>query len=292
MSAPVHPANGSPFEPGEEILWWQRPISAGSRRGYLVRRFARPAIELGTAGLAALLTFGVLLPLLHHIRVEMAPWLLPLLVGAGLAASAWVLLTAMGVLALLMPEPHCPPPPRVVTDLLYVFTDRRLLVLRTSRGSGRAYERIDLVPVDATPPTYRIDEIEPGIGNILVGVPGPAGWVSRMSLWSMADPVSVAARLRDWVGDSQRDGQPTQNPAEQTLADDQPASIHQPDTGPDPSHPASHAAGRGTGSARRSDRAADDSKQATVIPLFNRRRRRGRHAAQDSAQRRDSTFLA
>ncbi|GIL31430.1 hypothetical protein NUM_66840 [Actinocatenispora comari] len=200
MSAPVRPADGQLFQPGEEILWWLRPTEAGSRGGYLVRRFSRAVAAFATAGVASVLTFGVVLPLLSSVRPDVTAWLLPLLAGAALVVAGGVLLLAVGVLALLVPEPACPPPPRVVSDLLYVITDRRLLVVRTSRGSGREYRPDDLAPTGQVPPTYRIDEVEPGVGNILIGAQSPSGWIPRMSLWSVPEPAKVVARIQEWAG--------------------------------------------------------------------------------------------
>lgn len=202
MSAPVRPADGVLFQPDEEIQWWLRPSSGGSRRGYLRRRFTRPVVALVVAGFAAALTFWVVLPLLSGVRSDVTPWLMPLLLGTSVVAAGAVLLLAVGLLALLIPEPACPPPPRVVADLLYVITDRRVLVVRASRGSGRAYEPGDLAPSDQAPSTYRIEEVRPGVGNILVGVPGPAGWIPRMSLWGVPEPTEVVARLQSWAGEA------------------------------------------------------------------------------------------
>jgi len=195
---PLRVADGGLFEPGERILWWLRPAEPGSRRRYLVRRFARSVGALLIAA-ATLALAGLMLPLLTSIRIDVTIWVVPLLAAAAVATAAGVLLVVTGLLALLIPEPACPPPPHVVADLLYVFTDRRLLIVRTSRGSGRAYQPIDLVPKDADPPTYRIDEVHPGVGNVLVGVPGPAGWIPRMTLWQVPDPTGVAARVKDWA---------------------------------------------------------------------------------------------
>jgi|GEM_PF-5834202 len=200
MSAPVRPADGELIQPGEEILWWSRPADAGSTRGYLVRRFSRAVAAFATAGVATALTFGVVLPLLSTVRPDITAWLLPLLAGAALVVAGGVLLLAVGVLALLVPEPACPPPPRVLSDLRYVFTDRRLLVVRASRGSGWAYGPDDLAPSGQLPPTFRIDEVGPGVGNILVGAQSPSGWIPRISLWSVPDPGRVADHLREWAG--------------------------------------------------------------------------------------------
>ena len=195
---PLRAVDGALFEPGEQILWWLRPARGGSRRRYLERRFAR-AVGALLIAVATLTLAAFALPLLRSIRFDVTVPVLPLLAGAAVLTAAGVLLIATGLLALLIPEPACPPRPRVVADLLYVMTDRRVLVIRTSRGSGRAYEPTDLAPEDAAPPTYRIDEVRPGVGNILVGVPGPAGWIPRMTLWQVPDPTKVATRLRDWA---------------------------------------------------------------------------------------------
>ncbi|GAA3511248.1 hypothetical protein [Actinocatenispora rupis] len=206
MSAPVRPADGTLFQPDEEIQWWLRPSSGGSRRGYLARRFTRPVVALLVAGVATAVTFWVVLPMLSDVRSDVTAWLMPVLLVAGLVAAGAILLLVVGLLALLIPEPACPPPPRVVADLLYVITDRRVLVVRASRGSGRAYGPDDLAPTDQAPSTYRIEEVRPGVGNILVGVPGPGGWIPRMSLWGVPDPTEVVARLQSWAG--RPDGQP------------------------------------------------------------------------------------
>ncbi len=199
MSAPVHPADGFLFGPDEKILWWLRPRVAGTHRNYLVRRFTRAVLALSVAAVATLVTMLVILPILRSVRLDVTTWMLPFLMGAGLVVSAGVLLTVVGLLALLIPEPACPPSPRVVADMLYVITDRRVLVVRASRGSGRAYQPADLAPDDdQAPSTYRIDEVRPGVGNILVGVPGPAGWVPRMTLWNVPEPAEVVARLQQW----------------------------------------------------------------------------------------------
>ncbi len=187
------------FGPDEKILWWLRPRAAGSRRHYLVRRFTRAVLAFSMAGLATLVTMLVILPILRSVRLDITTWMLPLLVGTGLVVSAGVLLTVVGLLALLIPEPACPPSPRVVADMLYVITDRRVLVVRASLGSGRAYQPADLAPDgDQAPSTYRIEEVRPGVGNILIGVPGPAGWVPRMTLWNVPEPAQVVARLQQW----------------------------------------------------------------------------------------------
>lgn len=199
MSAPVHPIDGSLFESGEQILWWLRPAGSDSRRVYVLQRFTRALVAFAVAAVALALTFTVALPLLRLIPRDVTMMALPLLAGTGVVTAAGVLLAVVGLLALLVPEPACPPPPRVVADLLYVITDRRLLVVRASRGKGRAYQPDDLAPDGATPPTYRIDEVAPGIGNVLVGVPGPAGWIPRMSLWRVPEPDLVADRLRAWT---------------------------------------------------------------------------------------------
>ena len=204
MSAPVHPADGELFQPGEEILWWLRPTDGGSRGGYLIRRFSRALAAFAIAGVATMLTFVVVLPLLSAVRPDVTTWLLPLLAGAALVVAGGVLLLAVGVLALLVPEPACPPPPRVVSDLMYVITDRRLLVVRASRGSGREYRPDDLAPAGQLPPVYRIDEVGPDVGNILIGAQSPAGWIPRMSLWSVSRPAEVVARLQEWAGGSAR----------------------------------------------------------------------------------------
>ncbi|MGA8116089.1 MAG: hypothetical protein WCA46_20715 [Actinocatenispora sp.] len=199
MSAPVSPAEGRLFEPDERILWWLRPRADGSRRSYLVRRFTRSVLAFSVAALATLVTVLVVLPLLRSVQLDVTTWMFPLLVLASLVVSAGVLLTVVGLLSLLIPEPACPPSPRVVADLLYVFTNRRLLVVRASRGSGRAYQPDDLAPDGQVPPTYRIDEVRPGVGNILVGVPGPTGWVPRISLWNVPNPSRVVAQLQSWA---------------------------------------------------------------------------------------------
>lgn len=200
MRTRVPPAGAGLLEPDERILWWLRARPDSSRRRYLLRRFSRPAGAFSVAGLATLVTFLVVMPLLHSIRLDLTAWMLPLLVGAGLVVSAGVLLTAVGLLSLLIPEPGCPPSPKVISDMLYVFTTRRLLVVRASRGSGHAYQPGDLAPDGQLPPTYRIDNISPGVGHILVGVQGPSGWTPRMCLWGVPDPARVVARIQTWAG--------------------------------------------------------------------------------------------
>jgi hypothetical protein len=199
VSAPVYPIDGSPFESGEQILWWLRPAGSDSRRGYLLQRFTRALVAFTVAAVALALTFTVALPLLRLIPRDLSMGALALLAGTGVVTAAGVLLAVVGLLSLLVPEPACPPRPRVVADLLYVITDRRVLVMRASRGSGRAYQPDDLAPAGAAPPTYRIDEVAPGVGNVLIGVPGPAGWIPRMALWRVPEPDLVVDRLRAWT---------------------------------------------------------------------------------------------